>query len=140
MIAYIPPTYVVNPVGRVFAFGEADCLSTVTLHYRQKRGIYLTDYDRDETFEQTAGDIIARHVADEGFAYVDPASPILIDDVLLFRTHGSTHAQHMGVLVGPNKVLHHRKNQLSTIDSLDGGWLRKLMGVLRYAGKEAIAA
>lgn len=132
---YVPDTYRVDPVGRTWAWGEADCLETVRLHYRQTRAVHITDYVRDETFEQDAGDIIARHVADEGFSYVDRAAPILTDDVLLFRTRASAHAQHMGVLVGPNRMLHHPRGQLSRIDPLDGAWLRRLVGVLRYTGK-----
>ncbi len=132
---YVPETYYVNPVGLQFTWGLFDCLETVRIYYRQKRGIYITDYCRDETFEQTAGDIIARHVADEGFVYVNKTSPILTDDVLLFCTNGSIHAQHMGVLVAPNRILHHPRGQLSRVDDLDGAWLRRLMGVLRYAGK-----
>lgn len=132
---YVPDTYLVNPIGLVWTWGLWDCLETVRLHYRQTRGIHIADYDRDETFEKDAGDIIARHVAQEGFSYVDKALPILTDDVLLFRTPGSSHAQHMGVLVGPNQVLHHPRGQLSRVDALDGGWLRRLVGVLRYTGK-----
>lgn len=135
---YVPDTYRVNPIGLDFVWGLWDCLETVRLHYRQTRSVYITDYDRDETFELTAGDIIARHVTDEGFSYVDPKSPILTDDVLLFRTPGAPEAQHLAVLVGPNKILHHRKNQLSCVDALDGAWLRRLVGVLRYTGKAAI--
>jgi cell wall-associated NlpC family hydrolase len=134
---YIPETYQLPEEGRMWAWGEADCLSTIALRYRQKRGIYITDYDRDETFAETAGDIIARHVADEGFSYVDKSAPILVDDVLLFRTRGSNAAQHMGVMVGPNQMLHHPLNQLSRIESLDGAWLRRIVGVLRYTGKAA---
>lgn len=135
---YYPETYIVDPIGLIFQWGTWDCLETVRLHYRQQRGVYITDYDRDETFEKDAGDIIARHVSDEGFGYVDRSAPILTDDVLLFRTPGSPHAHHMGVLCGPNKLLHHPRNQLSRVDSLDGAWLRRLVGVLRYTGKAKI--
>lgn len=133
--SYVPDTYYVEPISRPWAWGEADCLETVRLYFRQKHKVYITDYDRDETFEQTAGDIIARHVADEGFSYVDKSSPVLTDDVLLFSTGGSIHAQHMGVLVGPNRLLHHPRNKLSRIDQLDDHWLRRLIGILRYTGK-----
>ncbi len=136
--SYVPETYHVDPVGQSFAWGIQDCLETVRIHYRQARKVFISDYDRDETFEQTAGDIIARHVRDEGFSYVDKSAPILTDDVLLFNTRNSPHAQHMGVLVGPNQLLHHPRGQLSRVDSLDGAWLRRLVGVLRYTGKAAL--
>lgn len=133
--SYIPKSYHVEPIGRMWAWGEADCLSTVALHYRQTRNVYITDYDRDETFEKSSEAIIARHVAEEGFSYLDKSAPIVKDDVLLFRTPGSDHAQHLAVVVGPNQMLHHPRGQLSRIDTLDGAWLRRLVGVLRYTGK-----
>ncbi len=121
----------------MWAWGEADCLETVRLHYRQTRGVYITDYDRDETFQQYSGDIIARHVTEEGFSYVDRGAPVLTDDVLLFSKAGAPHAHHMGVLVGPNRLLHHPRGQLSRIDALDATDMRRLVGVLRYTGKAA---
>jgi proteasome lid subunit RPN8/RPN11 len=135
--SYVPETYHVEEEGVPFAWGVADCLETVRVHYRQACKVHISDYDRDETFESMAGDIIARHVADEGFSYVDMSTPILTDDVLLFRTRNSPQAQHMGVLVAPNRMLHHPRGQLSHIDPLDGAWLRRLVGVLRYTGKAA---
>ncbi len=138
--SYVPPTYHIDPVGQIFAWGVQDCYETVRTHYRQTRGVYLTDFDRDESFEQSTEPIIARHVATEGFVYVDKSAPILTDDVLLFRTHGAAYPQHLGVLVGPNQCLHHPRNQLSRIDPLDGAWLRRLVGVLRHEGKRQLAA
>lgn len=132
---YIPPTYHVNPVGRDWAWGEADCYSTVEVHYRQKRGVYMTDYDRDESFERATESAITQHIADEGFGYVDKHAPILTDDVLLFRTPGCAYPHHLGVVVGPNMLLHHPRNNLSRVDALNGAWLRRLMGVLRHTGK-----
>ncbi len=132
---YTPDTYHVDPVGLPWAWGQWDCYETIRLHYRQTRAVHMGDYERDETFESAEESAIVQHVADEGFTYVDRSAPILTDDVLLFRTLGSVYPHHLGVLVGPNKMLHHPRNQLSRVDSLDGKWLRRLVGVLRYTGK-----
>jgi cell wall-associated NlpC family hydrolase len=129
---YVPSTYHVDPVALPWIWGLFDCWEVARIHYRQKRGIYLTDYDRDETFEHAAESAIVQHIADEGFAYVPKDGVILIDDVLLFRTPGTSYPHHLAVLVAPNQMLHHRRNQLSGIDTLDGAWLRRLAGVLRY--------
>ncbi len=136
--SYIPETYQVDPIGRMWAWGEADCLETVRLHYRQTRGVYLTDYDRDESFENEIESQIVKHVADERFVYVDKAVPIVKDDVLLFRTPGSPYPHHLGVVTGPNRMLHHPRGQLSREDPIDGAWLRRLAGVLRYVGKGTV--
>lgn len=73
----------------------------------------------------------------EGFVYVNKGLPILTNDVLLFRTPKSVYPHHLAVLVGPNRMLHHPRHQLSRVDDLDGAWLRHLVGVLRYEGKVA---
>ncbi len=134
--SYVPETYRVNPIGLVWTWGLWDCYETIRLHYRQTRGVYMTDYDRDETFADSTESLIVKHIADEGFTYVDKSAPILKDDVLLFRTPGCAYPQHLGVVVGPNLMLHHPRNQLSHTDPIDGSWLRRLVGVLRYVGKE----
>lgn len=134
-VSYVPPTYHVELSGRPFIWGEADCFSVVRDYYRQKRGVYLGDYDRDETFEHAAESAIVQHIAAEGFSYVPKDGVILVDDVLLFRTPGSSYPHHLAVVVGPNQILHHRRQQLSGVDALDGAWLRRLAGVLRYTGK-----
>jgi proteasome lid subunit RPN8/RPN11 len=129
---YVPETYRVEPTGLVWIWGQWDCYETIRLHYRQTHGIYLTDYDRDESFEHAEESAITRHIADEGFVYVPKDQPIVTDDVLLFRTYGSAYPHHLAVVTGPNQMLHHRRHHLSSIDPIDGAWLRRLVGVLRY--------
>lgn len=136
-VSYVPPTYRVDSVSLPFVWGLWDCYETVRLHYRQTRGVYLTDYDRDETFEGAAASAIVQYVEAEGFVYVDPKAPILTDDVLLFRTPGTAYPHHLAVVTGPNQMLHHRRHQLSCVEPIDGAWLKRLAGVLRYTGRAA---
>ena len=131
---YVPPGYHVPTEGNEWRWGLFDCYEAVRIHYRQALGIYLTDYDRDESFEHAAESAITKHFAAEGFEYVPREQPILMNDLLLFRSTGG-HPHHLGVLVGSNKFLHHPRNMLSRIDSLDGYWQRRLVGVLRYQAK-----
>ncbi len=133
--SYIPESYHVDPIGRTWAWGEADCLSTVTLHYRQTKHVYMTDRDRDESYQHINDSGLKDYLLGEGFVEVSRSEPILTDDVLLFRTPKSVYPHHVAVLVGPNRMLHHPRNQLSRVDDLDGAWLRHLVGVMRYAGK-----
>jgi proteasome lid subunit RPN8/RPN11 len=129
---YVPSTYNMDPVGKEWSWGTHDCYEAVRTYYRQKRGIYLGDYDRDESFEKAEESAIVKYIAAEGFDYVPKSEPILLDDVLLFKTTGRSYPHHLGVLVGPNKFLHHPRRHLSRIDALDGYWLRRLVGTLRY--------
>ncbi len=127
---YIPLSYQINPVGQPFVWGQWDCYETVRTHYRQKLGVYLADHTRDASFAEAPADAITRYVESDGFSYVNKQGLILNDDILLFKTLG--HAHHLGVLVAPNQMLHHPRNQLSRIEPLDGAWLKRLVGVLRY--------
>ncbi len=127
---YVPETYHVNPVSLPFLYGTWDCYETVRTHFRQTRKVYLTDYDRDETFRDAAPDAISRYVEAEGFTYVDRSAPILMDDVLLIKTGNRPH--HLAVVVGPNQILHHPFARLSCVEAIDGGWLRRIAAVARY--------
>lgn len=136
---YVPPTYHVDPVGKIWLWGQWDCLEAVRTHFRQTRGVFISDYDRDESFENAAESAITAHIAAEGFDYVPKHEPILLDDVLLFKTTGHGYPHHLAVVVAPSKMLHHPLNQLSRVDPIDGYWLRRLAGVLRYKGKETVS-
>lgn len=134
-IGYIPPTYIVPLTGREFRWGTDDCLEVVRIYYRQNRSVYMTDYDRDESFQNAEECAITKHIADEGFYEVPGKGPIKEGDVLLFKTPGTAYPHHLGVFVGKSRVLHHPLNMLSRIDSLNDAWIKRLDKVLRYGGK-----
>ena len=130
---YIPDGYIVQLTGVPFTWGIADCLETVRLYYRQKLGVYLGDYDRDETFKEAAPDAILQHVESEGFINLGVDISLAREhDVLLFDTPGHRYPHHLGVYIGGNRLLHHPYGALSRIDDLDGHLLARLLGVLRY--------
>lgn len=130
--SYIPPGYHVPLTGLPFAWGVADCYEEIRTYYRQTLGIYLGDYDRDETFALQGDDRLVRHIADEGFTVVPGKSQLHLHDVLLFRTPGYAAPHHVGVFVGHSRVLHHPLNQLSRYDPLNGEWFKRLRMVLRH--------
>lgn len=137
-VSYVPPTYYVNPIGRTFAWGEADCYEVVRLHYRQSLGIYLTDYDRDETFRDAHPNAIVEHIEAEGFTNLGRDIKLArIHDVLLFESDGRRYPHHLGVCVGGSRLLHHRYGGLSRTDDIDESWLKCLVGVCRYVGEHA---
>lgn len=137
--SYVPESYRVPLTGASWQWGFWDCLSVVTIYYRQERAVYLTDYDRDETFEEAGESAITQHIATEGFKQIATNEAPQIGDVLLFRTPGHVYPHHLAVLIGPSIMLHHPRGALSRTDPLDGAWLKRLVGVLRYTGKEAAA-
>lgn len=134
-LSYVPPTYVLNPIGQIWHWGTQDCYETVRTHYRQQKGVYLGDYDRDETFEGAAFSAITQYVTAEGFTPVSDPSLMRADDVLLFQTLGGAYPHHLGVYLGEQMVLHHPLGGLSRRDPLDGKWLKRVHQVLRYTGQ-----
>jgi proteasome lid subunit RPN8/RPN11 len=130
---YIPEGYEVPLTGVHWIWGEADCFSTVQIYYRQKLGIYLGDYDRDETFKDADPEAIVRHIEVEGFRNLGAdASLVLPHDVLLFATPGHRFPHHLGVYTELNHLLHHPYGVCSREEDLDGCILARLTGVLRY--------
>lgn len=138
-LSYTPPTYVVPLTGQSFAWGEADCYELVRTYYRQERGVYLTDYERDETFERAASSAITQYIASEGFSPVPigDAGP-REGDVLLFTTPGSSYPHHLAIYIGQQRMLHHPLGGLSRTDQLDGKGLKRLSQVLRYTGPTTV--
>jgi proteasome lid subunit RPN8/RPN11 len=132
---YIPSTYRVELEGRQFCAGHDDCYGTVRTYFRQELGVYLSDYDRDETSEDRNGTQILERFAVEGFVGVGSNQPIMKNDVLLFKAPGYTTPQHMGVVLAGNRMLHHQMTRLSTVDDLDDKWMRRLVKVIRYQGR-----
>lgn len=136
--SYIPPGYEVPLSGREWHWGTSDCYETVRVYYRQTRGLYMTDYDRDESFENANESAITQYIAAEGFTAVAGNGPIQTGDVLLFRAPGSAYPHHLAVFLGHSKVLHHPRGGLSRVESLNDKWLKRLDRVLRYTGKPSI--
>jgi len=132
---YIPSTYRVELEGRTFSAGFDDCYGTVRTYFRQELGVYLSDYDRDETSEDRNGTQILERFAAEGFVEVSGGQPIMLNDALLFKAPGYTTPQHMGVVLPGNRMLHHQIARLSRLDDLEARWMRRLVKVLRYQGK-----
>lgn len=135
-LSYVPPTYEVPLIGAVWSWGESDCYSLIRSYYHQTKGIYLGDYDRDETFENADHSVILQHVAAEGFTVLESNNAPAPDDVLVFTTGGGAYPHHLGVYLGGQMFVHHPIRALSRRDPLDGRWLKRLHQVLRYTGRK----
>jgi proteasome lid subunit RPN8/RPN11 len=137
-VSYIPDSYTINPIGQPWIWGFADCWEVVRTYYRQNKRIYLTDSDRDESFENAEASAITKYIEAEGFSYIKDHKDMQRDDLLLFTTPGSCYPHHLAVFIGNSRMMHHPQNCLSTVDPIDGKWLKRLVGVLRYTGKSNI--
>lgn len=131
--SFVPKNYELPLSGLPFNWGNFDCYELIRIYFRQIHGIYLTDYDRDETFENAEKSAITQYIEKEGFYWVPGNGPIKEHDVLLFKTPGTAYPHHLGVFLGKQRALHHPLGALSRIDTLNEKWLKRLAGVLRCA-------
>lgn len=133
---YVPPSFTLAIDGIPWVLGLRDCWELPRIHYRQTLGIYLSDYDRDETFLDTAqsptmADTTLASYEREGFDRLaaDPAA-LRVHDILLFRT--GTLPQHFGVFRGDSRFTHHVQNALSRTEHLTDRWMSRLHAVFRH--------
>ena len=130
---YTPQSYEVPDVGVPFCWGFSDCYETVRNDFR-KRGIFISDYDRDDSFGVSNDSIILDNFEKEGFEAVPGNNPIIENDVILFKVK-TNFPKHLAVFKGSNRMLHHSLHKNSSIDMLDRFWINKINMVLRYRGK-----
>jgi proteasome lid subunit RPN8/RPN11 len=126
---YIPSSYEINLEGLPFVWGLFDCFSIVRNYFRQKHKLFISDYDRDESFANSNSNIIIENMNREKFFIVENKD-IQNDDVLLFKSN-RIFPHHFGVFVGNSRILHHPLGRLSTIELLTEKEIKSLSYVLR---------
>ncbi len=134
---YVPPTFTLALDGIPWCLGFRDCWEVPRIHYRQALGLYLSDFDRDETFlheaaSATFADTTLASYEREGFTRLaaDPAA-LRPHDVLMFHTDRAL-PQHFGVFRGDSRFTHHVENALSRTELLTDRWMSRLVGVFRH--------
>lgn len=128
---YIPKSYVLPLEGRNFCWGENDCFSSIEIYYRQVLGIYIKDFDRDETWQQNPSDFVRSQVYENEFEIVSDLGVIKLHDILVFSNQYGI-AKHFAVFIGNSRVLHHYSNRLSTIDFLSSLSNNRLTYIIRH--------
>lgn len=128
---YLPPDYKVKLEGRPFYWGFDDCYGAARHWYREKCGLYLRDYDRDETFGPTRSMAIMDHFEEEGFARLPPNAAIQTNDAMLFDISPRC-PQHIAIFTGNQRMFHHPLNVLSRMDQISGGYIDRLSCILRH--------
>lgn len=130
-IEYIPKTYIIPLEGTEYTWGENDCYGLVRTYFRQKHGIYLGDYDRDETYIYDENDIVTQNFEKEGFEKIND-STIKKEDILVFGA-SLARPQHFTIFLGNSRGLNHPLGRLSRIETITD--YSKLKCILRYKGK-----
>ncbi len=126
---YLPPDYHVDLVGRRFALGFSDCFGLIRDHFRQTEQLYISDYDRDESFLHEEQGVIMANFRREGFV-LGSLETLQPNHILMFKSEKAL-PQHFAVYRGAQLMLHHPQNALSREEQLSGRWLSRLVCVFR---------
>lgn len=109
-------------VGRPYVFGVFDCFSLMRDYYHRELHIDLPELPRYERIWTSEPDYMAR-VAQEKFGFV--RIPIdeqpKIGDLYFIQT-GVTGADHIGIYLGDDRILHQTRNRLSRKDIYGGSY------------------
>jgi cell wall-associated NlpC family hydrolase len=126
-------------VGRPFEHGVYDCSATVRDWYRSARGIVFPETPRDWNWWQAGQNILEKNIREFGFDEIDPNSPLVAGDVLLFtigRGEGGVPfsvVNHSAVYIGDHLILHHLYKRLSRREPVIS-WMRHAKKTYRYPG------
>jgi proteasome lid subunit RPN8/RPN11 len=102
--------------GREFAFYVNDCLTLMIDYYYQKYGIIIQEHDTKWDWHNNLNEpYYEEHYRDWGF-YEVQRNEVEVGDVLLMSIRGT--ANHLGVVIEENKILHHMVSQPSSEMSL----------------------
>lgn len=118
-------------VGRPYVFGVFDCWSLVVDYMQLEFNIKLNrNYPRIEEFWLKDQPLLSKHYQDENLVIAN--DELRVGDILTFQTDNSGEANHVGVYVGDNKILHHVFGRLSKHDIYGGYWEKHTVLHLRH--------
>lgn len=129
---YFPPNYFdkVPYEGRPFYHGLLDCYTLLQDWYAREQGVVTPhNVERPWMWWNTKQSLYLQHAKEFGF--VSAKGEMQVGDVLIFGL-GSTVANHCGLYMGGNKILHHINGRLSCIEPLTEKLTHHLMQVVRY--------
>lgn len=135
LVTFSPNGHEQPLIGRPYVYGSFDCWSLVVDYLKRQHGIELgNNYPRLKDFwlnDET--NFFDKCFAAENLTQVD--DELQEGDVLMFQTDASGHANHVGVYIGEDKILHHIAGRLSTIDIYGGYWKKHTIRHLRHGSK-----
>jgi proteasome lid subunit RPN8/RPN11 len=131
---WAPSGYEAPLVGREFFFGVLDCYTLLRDWYKRERNIELLDFERHDNFWNDkfgpAMDLYAQYEL-AGFKEVRD-DIIRVGDVALMQIR-APFANHAGVFVGEDQMLHHMYGHLSMISPYRNSmYQEKTRRIIRY--------
>ncbi len=116
---------------KTFCMGSNDCFELLRVYYKEKLGLFITDYYRNQTWQTFEPDLIERYYKREGFVEVK-LEEIKLHDVVLFAPDKEAFAGHIGIFVGNNEVFHFSPRWGVVVDEYSEGLRSKTKLVLRH--------
>ncbi len=122
--SYLEPTGYKAPLeGRPYSYGTLDCVTILQDYYKELLNIKIyVPQDRPESWWQNGGNLYLENTLNNGFYRVETPQ---LHDVLLMAMGNTKHPNHAAIWVGDNRILHHPRGKLSSIN-IYGGWYRKV--------------
>lgn len=132
---FAPSGYEAPLVGRQWGgIGSLDCYALIRDWYLRERGQVLIDYDRTPGFWERGEDLYGQAIEPAGFRVLSENEPLEVGDIVMMQTGRSPVANHAGVYIGDDMILHHLHNRLSSRDIYGGYFKKHTVRVVRYAG------
>ena len=119
-----------NLLGRPYIWGIYDCLTLAMDYYAVHKHIL---FDRPEHYKDDWWHLGENYLTDEGLAewgFVPTDDPKSGDIITLQM--GANVPNHIGILLGEERFLHHAYNRLSTMESLHPLWGRNIKAYYTY--------
>ncbi|MCK3657216.1 phage tail protein [Pasteurellaceae bacterium Pebbles2] len=117
-------------LGREFKHGDVDCY-TLFRDFYQLAGFTMPNFSRSDDWWEKGEDLYLDNMAKQGFERIDDIHQLQLGDVILMQV-GANVANHAGIYLGNQLVLHHSPKRLSKRDVYDGYWLKHTHSIWRF--------
>lgn len=121
-LVQVDENYVAPLLGRPYTFGVFDCFSLMRDFYHRELSIDLPELPRTERIWESEPDYMAKQAAEHfGFVRLGSGEEPIRGDLFFIQT-GREGADHIGIYVGDDRILHQMRNRLSRIDVYGGSY------------------
>lgn len=131
---FLPTRVKADLEGRPFVHGVQDCYQLVIDYYAQEFGVKLTDYHREDGWWEN-GDV---HLYEDNFEK-EGFFPVTLDNIqvgdMIVMQVAAPVANHAGVYVGNEQILHHVYGRLSVKETLTPTWQRRITHIMRHRSR-----
>lgn len=109
-------------IGRPYSFGVFDCFSLMRDYYKRELHIELPELPRTERIWASEPDYMAKTAVEKfGFVRMPEGEPPHRGDLFFIQT-GRDGADHIGIYIGDDRILHQMRNRLSRTDIYGGSY------------------